>query len=342
MSSTFPIKNRIAAFNALGKHLQQVIDEDFSSEAIQQVLRMAKNENAWFTEKSIREAIAEIRPWLYQEHLLSWIAPYDFHTGNKTIGLIMAGNIPLVGFHDMLSILVSGNSVRGKISSKDRVLPNYISQELIKIDPRFEQVIELSEAPLKSIDAIIATGSNNSAMYFESYFGKYPNIIRKNRNSVAVLDGNESKSDLLELGKDIFSYYGLGCRNVSKLYVPANYSFNTFFETIVEFGDIIDHHKYNNNYTYNRAIYLMTREHMLDNNFLLLKKGEHLASPIGVLHYQEYEDQADLDILLESQSSNIQGIVSNSNEHLAFGELQSPKLNDYADGVNTLQFLANL
>jgi len=258
----------------------------------------------------------------------------------------MAGNIPLVAFHDWFCVLLSGNKFKGKLSSDDNLLLPFLSKVLITIEPYFENQIEFTEGQLKNMDAVIATGNNNSARYFEYYFSKLPHIIRKNRNSVAVLDGTEKSDELGLLGKDIFQYFGLGCRNVSKLFVPEKYKFDMFFESIIEFKDIVMHNKYANNYEYNRTIYLMNSDKsLLDNNFLLLKADLSYSSPIGVLFYEFYSDINSLNAKLENEKEQIQCIVSKNNNvknAIGFGKAQCPSLNDYADGIDTMKFLISL
>jgi hypothetical protein len=240
--------------------------------------------------------------------------------------------------------LASGNKALIKLSSQDKLLTPYILNKLVEIEPAFAEQFEFIER-LKDFDAVIATGSNNTSRYFDYYFSKVPNIIRKNRNSIAVLNGTESKEELHALGNDIFDYFGLGCRNVSKVFAPKGYKFDTFFESIEDFKSIADHHKYNNNYDYNKSIFLVNMDKHLDNGFLLVKEDERFASPLAVLYYEEYESITALDEKLVEQADQIQCIVSNESlsiETLRFGQSQCPALWDYADGVDTMGFLRGL
>lgn len=260
--------------------------------------------------------------------------------------MILAGNIPLVGFHDVLCVLVTGNTALIKASSQDARLIKAVLNKLAAIDNSFADRFSFVER-LVEFDAVIATGSNNTSRYFDYYFGKVPHIIRKNRNSVAVLTGDETQEDLYQLGHDIFDYFGLGCRNVSKLLIPKDYNIATFFEAIEPYKDIINHNKYNNNYGYNKSIYLVGREQHLDNDFLLLKENDALASPLAVVFYNYYDSLADVEQLLIAENENIQCVVSKAplninNQVVSFGQSQQPKLWDYADGVDTMDFLANL
>lgn len=296
--------------------------------------------NGWFTEENVIKALAGYGGWLTTTKLNDWLSDYSEKEGEtKVVGLIMAGNIPLVGFHDFLAVFLSGHSVQMKLSSDDSILWPIITEILSEINPEFEATTTILER-LKGFDAVIATGSNNSSMYFETYFGKYPHIFRKNRTSVAVISGNESTEDLQKLGVDIFSYFGLGCRNVTQLLVPKNYNLTPFFESIYSFNNIVNHNKYANNYDYNKAIYLLNREDLLDNNFLLVRRSKELNSPIGVLFRHEYENAVDLDNYLKKHKSDIQAIVGKG--YIPFGESQSPELTDYADGVDTMAFLTTL
>jgi len=246
----------------------------------------------------------------------------------------------------MLCVLLSGNKFLGKLSSEDKLLLPFLAKILVDIEPGFAEFIDFTDGQLKGMDAVIATGSNNSARYFEHYFGKYPHIIRKNRNSVAVLNGREKKQELAELGKDVFRYFGLGCRNVSKLFVPRNYNFNDFYEAIFEQKEIVNNNKYANNYDYNKTVYLMSNDPgLLDNNFLLLKQDQRYSSPIGVLFYEFYDQITELNARLEKDKDQIQCIVSNDPQvadAIPLGTAQCPGLSDYADGVDTMSFLVGL
>jgi hypothetical protein len=300
----------------------------------------AKIYNQWFTKDSVFEAFNALLVWLDEKKLNDWLVKYKFTDNPKTVAIIMAGNIPMVGFHDLISVFLSGHKVIAKLSSNDKILIPAIVNVMRILNPGVEKWIELTEEKLPKFDAVIATGSDNSALYFESYFGKYPHIIRKNRTSIAVLNGSETKEELKELGKDIFTFYGLGCRNVSKILIPKGYNIDQFFEAIFDYGDIINHNKYANNYDYNKAVYLMNLVEILDNNFLILKEDDSLHSPLGVLFYQTYESKKDLDNYLELNKDNIQAIVGK--DYIPFGQAQCPALNDYADGIDTMAFLENL
>lgn len=331
----------IQIFAELGR---QLVNPD---ETLQQLIQGESNYNAWFTPESVQQAVTANGLSLTEQNLENWLHAYELTLhAPKKVGLILAGNIPLVGFHDVLCVLISGNIALIKASTQDARLIKYILQLLVNIAPEMGNQYQFIER-LEGFDAIIATGSNNTSRYFEYYFGKVPNIIRKNRNSVALLTGNESNEQLHLLGKDIFDYYGLGCRNVSKVLVPKGYDFIPFFEAIESYYNVGNHHKYHNNYDYNKAIYLVNDNKHLDNGFLLLKEDERLASPLAVLFYEEYEDLAAAQAWLARQSTNIQCIVSVTplqitNQVVDFGKSQQPALWDYADGIDTLQFLSNL
>lgn len=354
------IDKRIEALAALGKFLKQFSQQGAKQENDQlnekfyddlnELIVSVHFHNAWFTEENVRNVISEISAALDQKALTQWLSIYKKELSEnstpKRVAVIMAGNIPLVGFHDMLCVLMSGNVFVGKLSSDDNLLLPFIAKILIAIEPEFAQYIEFTSGQLKNMEAVIATGSDNTARYFDYYFGKYPHIIRKNRNSVAVLTGEESINDLRLLGKDIFQYFGLGCRNVSKLFVPKGYTFDTFYQSIFEYQNIVNNNKYGNNYDYNRTVYLMSNHpSLLDNNFLLLKEDEHYASPIGVLFFEYYDTMDDLSKRLEADKEQIQCVVSNSavlKNAIPFGEAQCPQLTDYADGVDTMKFLVEL
>ncbi len=306
------------------------------------VIEQAGRKNGWFTKENVHFAIASWGNLLTETSLQDWMAAYSVEIDTpKKIAIIMAGNIPLVGFHDFLSVLITGHAAVIKPASNDTVLLPFIINILEIIEPDFKNKIEINKGQLKEFDGVIATGSNNTARYFEYYFGNKPNIIRKSRNSVAVLTGNESEAQLQALGEDIFRYFGLGCRSVSKLYVPKNYDFSSFFEAIESYQPIIDHHKYNNNYDYNKAVYLMSEFPFLDNGFFMVKEDENYASPIGTAFFEYYTSKTDLERKLRNEEDKLQCIVAENftaNE-VHFGETQNPQLSDYADGIDTVEFL---
>jgi len=303
--------------------------------------------NAWFTPTNVENAVKAIGKMLNRADLTTWINKYNLENDRpKNVGLILAGNIPLVGFHDVLCVLITGNHALIKSSSQDNRLIKYVLHLLVELDNSFADKFTFIER-LENFDAVIATGSNNTSRYFEYYFGKVRNIIRKNRNSIAVLTGNETAEELNALGHDVFDYYGLGCRNVSKILVPEGYNFNFFFESIQNYEQIIHHHKYNNNYDYNKSIYLVNRDDHFDNGFLLLKKDEKFTSPLAVLFYDNYTDIHSVEKLISNESEKIQCVVSGiplqiDNQVVTFAESQQPKLWDYADGIDTMEFLSNL
>lgn len=323
---------------------RQLLNPD---QTLQDIIASESNYNAWFTTESVQQAITATGHSLTEDSLEKWLGAYTFTQHNpKKVGLILAGNIPLVGFHDVLCVLVSGNIALIKASSQDARLIKYVLQLLVNIEPKVASQFQFIER-LEGFDAVIATGSNNTSRYFDYYFGKVPNIIRKNRNSVGLLTGNETTEQLHLLGKDIFDYYGLGCRNVSKLLVPKGYNFVPFFEAIESYNPVGNHHKFHNNYDYNKAIYLVNGDKHLDNGFLLVKEDERMVSPLAVLFYEEYEDLAAAKTWLAAQSNNIQCIVSTApievnNQVVEFGQSQQPALWDYADGIDTMQFLSTL
>ncbi len=337
------LASRILTFSQLGDMLRKLSAKENN---IASLVETAKVRNGWFTEENIRYALKHWGKLLTKENLEQWTAPYGLEDSPtpKKVAIVMAGNIPLVGFHDFLSVLISGHHAVIKLSSNDTVLLPFLSEKLIEINPSFKERISFSEEKLPHFDAVIATGSNNTARYFEYYFGKHPNIIRKNRNGVAVLTGTESKEDLHALANDIFRYFGLGCRNVSKIYLPASYDFDPFFNAMFTWKQVIDHHKYMNNYDYNKAVYLMSDIPLLDNEFMLLKEDTDFASPISVVHYEYYDSIETLEQELQNQQQEIQCIVGHLEGHdpIPLGESQLPQLNQYADGIDTLGFLQSL
>ncbi|MCM4157419.1 acyl-CoA reductase [Gramella sp. AN32] len=314
-------------------------------EKMQQEIDAAVHYNGWFNKENVIFALQQWSQALTPRNLHLWLTNYTFKPlEEKTVGIVMAGNIPLVGLHDFISVLVCGHKLKIKLSSNDQRLVPLIAEYLKFLDSRYENRILFVEDHLKGFDAVIATGSDNTARYFEHYFKGKPSIIRKNRNSVAIITGEESKEELAVLGEDIFRYYGLGCRNVSKLYVPKNFKFDNFFEAIYSWNDIINQNKYANNYDYNKAVYLMSEFKLLDNGFLMLKEDARFGSPIATLFYEQYEDENDLQLKLKEQEDKIQCIVKNEADktEVSFGKTQHPELWDYADNVDTIEFLLNL
>lgn len=346
-----PYIQTIEAFVELGKYLSDFCENQQNESgnqdmALVEAISKAEQHNGWFTKENILFALEQWANLLTKDQLESWISKYGIKPLDepKTVGIVMAGNIPLVGFHDFLCVLLSGHRVMVKLSSNDKILLPFLANFLIKVNPELAHRIQFVEGKMENLDAVIATGSNNTGRYFEYYFGKKPNIIRKNRNSVAILTGEESKEELEALGEDVFRYYGLGCRNVSKLYVPKGYDFEPFFNAMYAYKDIIHQHKYANNYDYNKAVYLMSEFQLLDNGFLVLKEEESLASPISVLFYSNYETKEELTQVLENRKEDIQCLVTATGigSEVKFGETQKPRLDDYADGVDTMAFLLQL
>lgn len=304
--------------------------------------------NAWFTAEEIRRAIGNIAATLNREDLEKWMGMYPelpFPGPAKTIGVVMAGNIPLVGFHDLLSVILSGHRFLGKPSSKDDHLLRKVTEIICAIEPGFADRISYTEGYLKDADAIIATGSDNTARHFEYYFHDKPHIIRRNRNGVAVLTGDETGEELLQLGHDIFSYFGLGCRNVTKVFIPMQYPLEKLLAPLESFISLSNHNKYANNLDYNRSVYLMNAIPFLDNGVLLLKEDEGLSSPVGVVYFEKYSQIDKLAEKIKLQQDQVQCVVTITREiqnAIPPGESQSPKLWDYADGVDTMKFLTDL
>lgn len=340
----------------LGKFLSQfqldnsspnpdVLKNDLFYTPFLNLIEMSQSHNGWYTPENVMFAVNSWANALSKENLETFLAPYQLTDKEpKTVGLVLAGNIPLVGFHDFICVLLAGHKAKIKTSSNDQLLLPFLTNYLIAVEPSLEQLIEFTEGKITDFDAVIATGSNNTARYFEYYFKDKPSIIRKNRNSVAVLNGSETKADFEALGEDIFRYFGLGCRNVSKLFVPKNYVFDTFFEGIFKYQEVIHYEKYANNYDYNKAVFLMSNFKLLDNGFLTIKEDNSYSSPISSVFYEFYEDLETLITKLEAEKDQIQCIVSNNlvPNSLPFGTTQKPALWDFADNVDTMEFLKNI
>jgi len=305
--------------------------------------------NGWFAEEFVRYQLGSLAKATTEENLNTWIGKYpqiESLKGEKTVAVIMAGNVPFVGFSDFISVLITGHKFLGKLSSKDNILPKAVADVLITIEPEFENYILFTDGKLSNYDAVIATGSDNSARYFEYYFSGVPNIIRRNRTSVAVLYGDETKERLEALSDDVFLYFGLGCRNVSKIFVPEDFDLNRIFEAFYKYRHIIDYNKYANNYDYNRAIYLMNGEQFLDNGFVMLKESLDLVSPTAVVYYQKYSAPSKIPAYLDAYRDKIQCIVSDSviegYQTVPLGMSQVPMLWEYPDNIDLIDFLSKI
>ncbi|MEN8157436.1 MAG: acyl-CoA reductase [Bacteroidota bacterium] len=351
----------INTFTLLGKFLRQFPARTLNDapelaalnnafyEPLQSTLDREHLENPWFTTQWLDQAILGIAQMLEEDVMQRWLGAYNLTPPSpgkeKTVGLVLAGNIPLVGFHDMLCVLASGHRILAKPSSKDERLVRKMAEVIIAIDPEMGERITFKDEQLSGMDAVIATGSDNSARYFEYYFRDIPHIIRKNRNGVALLTGDESEDDLEGIGRDIFTYFGLGCRNVTKIYVPDGYDLKVFMGVMDRFHHLGQHHKYANNVEYYRSIYLMNLQEFLDNGVLLLKEDSSIASPVGVVFYERYSELAALEQQLKAAEEEIQctvTIASGITGGLPPGTTQQPMPWDYADGVDTISFLTKL
>ncbi|MBU2525149.1 MAG: acyl-CoA reductase [Bacteroidetes bacterium] len=331
-----------SALIQLGENLRRKL-KDFEQPELQNLLEQTYRQNSWFTSENSLFALSQWANVLCESAIENCLQAYGtFSETDQTVGIVMAGNVPLVGFHDLLCVLLAGYRAKVKLSSKDSVLSRFMIRQLIEIEPSLSHKISLTDGILKDFDLVIATGSNNTARYFEYYFKNKPHIIRKNRSSIAVLDGSESEEALTGLCEDIFRYFGLGCRNVSKLYVPEAYDFDAFFKATDAYKTMINHHKYNNNYNYHKALYLMNQDSFLDNDLLLLKASASLSSPLGVVFFENYKDKISLKTQLQNQSAQLQCVVSKNfwKGEVPFGQTQKPALHEYADGVDTLAFLS--
>ena len=349
----FPIEARKSALISLGSFLGQFGPNgnrsehalnDTYFEAFHALIDNQFEKNAWFTPSNVRYAIGAWAQALRPDAVNKWFDLENMpeELSDRKVGVIMAGNIPLVGFHDMLSVLAAGYILRAKLSSDDNHLLPVVGRLLEEIEPKFSGRFSFTEERLGEVDAVIATGSGNTARYFEYYFRDKPSLIRKNRSSVAILDGEETEEELALIGQDMLRYFGMGCRNVSKIFLPEGFNLDRFFGAVYPFKDIIEHHKYANNYDYHRAIFVMNRDEVLENGFMLLKKDEKLKAPVSTVFYEEYSDREKLRSRLLADKDQLQCIVSRNESwpmRVAPGDSQRPELWEYADGVNTVSFL---
>jgi hypothetical protein len=342
----------ITAFSELGKVLRSAGNGPVASpeeKKLNQLIETVQQYNGWFTPAFVKNALNALGESLQKEKPEKWMKPYKNQLSQsgspKTVAVIMAGNVPAVGFHDFLSVLISGHNILAKLSSDDDKLLPAIADILIKIEPLFAERIGFTGEQIKNFDAVIATGSNNTSRYFEYYFGKYPNIIRRNRNGVAVVNGSETEEELNALADDVFMYYGLGCRNVARIFVPAGYDFTMLQDVFAKRKEIIENNKYFNNYEYNKAIFLVNGTKHFDTGNLLMTEKDSFSSPVSVLHYSYYQDEDAINNELMLNSNQIQCVASNMpaiNNKTPLGKTQSPELWDYADGIDTIKFLLSI
>ncbi len=336
------LKDRIDSFSELGQVLRDSLEGKSASysSVLDTLIYNQQFRNAWFTPGNVTMAIKAIADELTPDNLSKWTSRYPALNSaghNKKVGVVMAGNIPLAGFHDFLTVLISGHSLTAKTSSKDPDLILFITNVLCDINPEYNKRITLTDGLIKGFDTVIATGSDNTSRYFEYYFGKYPHIIRKNRNSIAIIDGSETEEELTLLGSDVFSYFGLGCRSVSKIYLPAGYDITRLINSWADFNRVINHNKYANNYDFNKAVFIVNKEAFTDSGYLLFKNCPGLSSPVAVLYYEFYDSIKSVYAEIEKIKGKIQCIVGRN--EVQFGRAQWPQLWDYADGTDTIDFL---
>jgi hypothetical protein len=337
------LTDRIEILSLLGKMLQK------GSEALDNAIVNSRRDNPWFTKESCHTAInALAKSMLIKESLIHFASKYNIQEieNPKKVLVVMAGNIPLVGFHDLVCVFLSGNIAIIKQSSKDQTLMPLLIEMMAELEPRIHDFIKIEDRFAKNFEVVIATGSNNTSRYFEEYFGKYPHIIRKNRTSVAVLTNHDTTEDFNALGFDIFQYYGLGCRNVSKIFVPRDFDFPLFLESLIAHDEVILIDRYKNNFDHNTALFILNGVKYMSNGYILLVEQKQLVSPIAVLYYEYYDDLTSLENNLILQKDAIQCIVSNHQfdklTTFPLGSTQYPTLTDYADGVDTMDFLMRL
>ena len=345
------LNDRIELVSELGQFFKKYLDTNYDNTnddkliAFEKTIQQGKLNNPWFTDQNMKVNLSYWAEKLNKYDLTQWMNNYDtMNVSSKSVAIIMAGNIPLVGFHDFLSVFLCGHNSIIKLSSNDKHILPFLTNLMISINNELSKKIIYIEGKLQGYDAVIATGSNNTSRYFEYYFKNKKSIIRKNRNSIAVLDGSENEDNLSLLGDDIFTYFGLGCRSISKLYVPENYCFDLFFNSIFKWNDLINSHKYANNYDYNKAIYLMSEYKFLDNGFFIVKEGSELHSPISTINYEFYNDISTLKQKIKADDKDIQCIVSNTEieNKINFGETQKPSLSQYADNIDVVEFLLTI
>lgn len=316
------------------------IKNNINNEEYQNIINKAEQKNPWFIKQNIEIALKNITLWFEKTTINEFVKQYTFNENQKTVAIISAGNIPMVAFHDIFCVLVSGNKPLVKLSSNDDVMIPFIIKRMQAINDKIDVMFV---DKIKDFDAVIATGSNNTARYFEQYFAKYPHIIRKNRSSVAVIQKDDK---INELKDDLLLYYGMGCRNVSTLFIPQDYDINCLVNELQQLENMLDNNKYKNNYDYNKAIFIMNNIPYIDAKSVLLRENNDLYSPISVINYTYYKDINQLYSYLKSKKEELQCVVSSKKDDqlpiVEIGQAQKPRINDYADGVDTMKFLEKL
>ncbi|MDB4131456.1 acyl-CoA reductase [Flavobacteriaceae bacterium] len=344
-------KERLIAFSELGTLFKENVDKKENKKfpewdtVLEKTLIESHSYNSWFTIDNLKLSLKNWSNSLQENIISDWLSKYNIEDkSSKKIAIIMAGNIPAVGFHDLLCSLLLNFDCIVKLSSEDKLLIPFIVKFLESRNEKLKNKVTFESEKLKDFDGVIATGNNNSHRYFDYYFSKYPNLLRKTRHSIAVLDGKESDKDLSDLSNDIFNYFGLGCRSVSKVFIPCGYDLDLLFNAFFRHKEVVNHNKYVNNFDYNKAVYLMSKEKFIENGFIILKEESKLGSPIGCLFYEFYNDKKEITKLINNNSDSIQCVVSNINfnTNIKFGQTQCPNINDYADNNDTIKFLLKI
>ncbi|MDB9787461.1 acyl-CoA reductase [Flavobacteriaceae bacterium] len=344
-------KERLIAFSELGTLFKENVDKKENKKfpewdtVLEKTLIESHSYNSWFTIDNLKLSLKNWSNSLQENIISDWLSKYNIEDkSSKKIAIIMAGNIPAVGFHDLLCSLLLNFDCIVKLSSEDKLLIPFIVKFLESRNEKLKNKVTFESEKLKDFDGVIATGNNNSHRYFDYYFSKYPNLLRKTRHSIAVLDGKESDNDLSELSNDIFNYFGLGCRSVSKVFIPYGYDLDLLFNAFFRHKEVVNHNKYVNNFDYNKAVYLMSKEKFIENGFIILKEESKLGSPIGCLFYEFYSDKKEITKLINNNSDSIQCVVSNINfnTNIKFGQTQCPNISDYADNNDTIKFLLKI
>ena len=344
-------KERLIAFSELGTLFKENVDKKENKKfpewdtVLEKTLIESHSYNSWFTIDNLKLSLKNWSNSLQENIISDWLSKYNIEDkSSKKIAIIMAGNIPAVGFHDLLCSLLLNFDCIVKLSSEDKLLIPFIVKFLESRNEKLKNKVTFESDKLKDFDGVIATGNNNSHRYFDYYFSKYPNLLRKTRHSIAVLDGKESDKDLSDLSNDIFNYFGLGCRSVSKVFIPYGYDLDLLFNAFFRHKEVVNHNKYVNNFDYNKAVYLMSKEKFIENGFIILKEESKLGSPIGCLFYEFYNDKKEITKLINNNSNSIQCVVSNIsfNTNIKFGQTQCPNIDDYADNNDTIKFLLKI
>ena len=335
----------IKNFSTLGRSVENALQSAYNNTLLDRAFEDSLRLNPLFTINMQHEALKIIcKKFLNINCLHNWLTPYKelLFERESTVGIVMAGNLPLVGFHDFLVTMASGSRAQIKLSGKDRLLPA-LFEMLCEINPYWRARVAFTEHLPENIDLLIATGGEEASKFFKSEYDEIPKIVRSSRSSIAILKGDETIDELRRLSDDIFLYYGMGCRSVSTLLVPFGYTFELLIEAFKNKENAITSEDYLSAYRYQKALAAMNKSGYSDGGFYILREHSSFPPPMGVLNVLTYRNVDQINEFIDSNKLHLQCVVNRkfNNSNIEFGEAQYPSLDEYADGVNSLEFLLN-